>query len=274
MAPDNDPKELPLEAAPETTPAQEMPSGPEKPAETSAQEATETAPPRRPLFRRLLETCGKPFLSLKGLLQSGVARIGGAGGRILQRLRNRFKTPREAGSDDERPDDKDRTPRAARKKAEPPPIAEAPKAVEPRSKVRSFFLYLLALIVGGIAGMTFSFALLSKIIANQAEKIVDQRDEIAGIEAQLSRTMQAETKYRLESMESKKKLNAAENQLNAAIHDSRENAMPEETTIKPTTPATTPATVKPGAAKPGKCVLEPGKIGDDLTRCIDIYNRR
>lgn len=272
MATDNDPKELALEVSPETTPVQEVPSSPEEMAETNANEATdtETASPRRPLFRRLLETCGKPFLSLKGLLQSGVTRISGAGGKILQRLKNRSMTPRAEDSGEERQDGKDREPRESRKKAEPPPIAEAPKAVAPRSKVRSFFLYLLALTVGGIAGMTFSFALLTKIIANQAERIVDQRDEIAKIEALLSRTQQAETKYRLEGLESRKKLSESENQLNAAIQDSRENAMPEETSIKPGIPAT----AKPAAAKSGKCVLESGKIGDNLTKCIDIYNRK
>ncbi len=276
MEPDNDPQEhaleLSQEKSPETAPTQVAQDTLKHTAETAGVAAAKINSPGRPLYRRLMEMSGKPFVYLKGFLQTGGARLVDAGKGLMQRLRNRGKPSPEEDRVDKRHDDKSRDPGVARKKTEPPPTAEAPKAVKPRSPVRSFFLYLLVLIIGGIAGMTFSFALFSKIIANQAEKIGDQRDEIAKIETQLSRTMESEAKFRLETMESKKKLSEVENRLNAAIQNSRENTAPTETRVNPTAPAA--AVKSPGSVKSGDCVLASGKIGDNLARCINSYNRK
>lgn len=277
MEPDNDPQLHALEASPETPPvtppAHVAQHSSESAAKSPNAETPQAGSPRRPLFRRLLEACGKPFAYLKGLLQPGVGRIFDAGRGLLQRLRNRGTPPAEERGADKRQDEKSREPRATRKKEEPPASVEQPQTVAPRSPVRSVFLYLLVLILGTIAGMTFSFALLSKIITNQAEKIGDQRDEIAKIETEHSNTLLSEAKYRLESMESKKRLSEVESQLRTALQNAKgiTPPPPPETRTNPTAPAT----VKPpGSAKPGDCVLDSGKVGDNLARCINNFNRR
>lgn len=272
MEPDNDPQEQALEIHPEKAPAQAAHDSPGNAAEKTGEEAPEAGSPRPSLFRRLLEACWLPLRYLKRFLRTGALWITNASRSILKRLRSRAETPHEEDREEDRHGDNSSETRVARKKTAPPPVPEAIKAIEPRSPVRSFFVYLLVLIIGGIAGMTFSFALLSKMITNQAEKIGDQRDEIAQMENQLSRVQQAEAKSRLENMEYQKKLSEVENQLNSAIQKPGGNTPPPTTSGgNPTAPA---AVRPPVSRKTGDCTLESGKIGDNLTRCIDEFNRK
>lgn len=295
MESDNDPQVHALEISPEKAPAQTARKRPGNSMEKIGEEDPATDSPRQPLFRRLLEACGRPLRQLKQVLLAGSLRIIDAGSGILQRLRKRTETPHD--EDEDRKDDRHRDSgenRFASKKAAPLPTTEAIKAVEPRRPIRSFFITLLVLIIGGIAGMTFSFALLSKIITNQAERIGDQRDEIAQMENQLSRILQSEAKYRLESMAHQKKLSEIENHLNPAIQNPvvqnpaiqnpaiqnqnralqnpvGKNPPPTESKGNPTTPVTEKP---PLSNKSGNCTLESGNVGDNLARCISEFNRK
>lgn len=230
-------------------------------------------------LKKFLHAVSQPFLRVKRLLSAGLLRIIDASSGLLQRLRKRAETPNEEEpGEDRHRDDSSETPVARKKTAPPPnskgatpPTAEAIKSVEPRSPVRSFFIYLLVLIIGGIAGMTFSFTLLSKMTTNQAQKIGDQRDEITQMEHQLSRILQSEAKYRLESMEYQKRLSEVENHLNSAIPKPGGNTPPTESAGNRSVPATGKS---PVSLKSGECTLESGKIGDNLSRCINQFNSK
>jgi len=270
MEPNNDLQEQALEIPPEKAPLRSAPDHPGKNAENSGAEVLETGTPRPRLLRRLLAAGEWPLRHIKRTLRTGAMWLVDAGRRIWQRLRKRTETSRqEEDADDRHGKVADEDTRPARKKPAPPPAAEEIKPAAPRSRVRSFFLYLLVLIVGGIAGMTFSFALLSKMIANQAQRISDQRDEIAQVETQLSRVQEAEAKSRLEGLEYQKKLAAAESRLQSLANDMEKAKPAQSSGNNPVVPAKPPV---PG--KSANCTLEPGKIGDNLTRCIDEFNRK
>jgi len=274
MEPDKDLKEHALEFSPENpapAPAQAAHSGPENEgAEEKIDVATAEAPaadsPRLSLSRRILEAVEWPLSHLKKTLRIGVLWIINAGKAVTQRFGKRAAPPDEKDGAEERRSDKET--RVAKKKPEPPPVDGA--TVAPRSRLRSFLLTLLVLILGGIAGMTFSFALLSKMIANQAERIGAQRDEMAEMENQLVRLQESEAKYRRENMEHQKKQKNAENQL----HPTPQNPGNAPPVVPPAPAAAAAASKPPLPAKSGNCTLESSKIGDNLTRCIDEFNRK
>lgn len=291
MASDKDPQEHALELPPEKIPEGASEISPEVSSETvpvqttldsggdppeQVGEASPETSPRLSIFRRFLEAVRRTLQQLKQLLQTVVSRIAAAGRGLMQRFRRRAKTPdeedrkadhpRDAHTPDERTGDEAPV---SRKRSDKPAPAEAVKAVAPRSAVRNLFLYLLALIVGGIAGMGFSFALLSTMLSNQAQKIGDQRDEIAQMETQLARIRQSETKYRLENVEYQKRLGEIEKRLNSVMQNPGGNAPSAESGSNPGAPAKSPM-----SSKTGKCTLEPGKIGDNLSRCLDEFNRK
>lgn len=179
----------------------------------------------------------------------------------LKRLRSRAGKPKE----EDRQGEERSESRAPPKKAKTPHAEEAPApAPAPRSAVRSLFIYLLVLILGIIAGMLFSFALLSNMVINQAQKIGDQRDEISQLEKQYSRALESEAKYR-------KRLGEIESQLNLATQKAGKDAIGES--------GNSPATIReraeksPTPVKTGNCAAESGNA-EDLARCIDEFNRR
>lgn len=268
MEPDNDPQELALEIPPENAPVQSTLDSLGKAAKNTGEETQATGSPRPGLWQRLLEKGGWLMRHLRRFVQAGASWITAAGSGIWRRLRNRAETPQADGEDGRHGDDSSKS-LPARKKPLPTPATEEIKVAAPRSLVRSVFLYLLFLVIGGIAGMTFSFALLFQMITNQAQKIGDQRDEIAQIENELSRIRQAEAKSRLENLEYQKKLSAAEGKLQSATQNLEKSTPSLASSGYPATPAKPPV-----AGKSLNCTLEPGKIGDNLTRCIDELNRK
>lgn len=179
---------------------------------------------------------------------------------VLKRLRKRAGKPVE---EDGQREEREET-RSSRKPAKAPHADQAATAQPPpppRSPVRSFFIYLLVLIIGIIAGMTFSFALLSNMVINQAQKIGDQRDEISQLEKQYSKALESQAKYR-------NRLSDVESQLNQRTQRGGKEA--------PAEPANPPATAKeksPNSAKTGNCNLESGNA-EELARCIDDFNRK
>lgn len=177
----------------------------------------------------------------------------------LKRLRSRVGEPKEAdGEGEERSES-----RAPHKKAKTPHAEEAPAAAPPppRNPVRSFFIYLLVLIVGIIAGMIFSFALLSNMVINQAQKIGDQRDEISQLEKQYSKALESQAKYR-------NRLSDVESQLNQLTQ-----RLGKEAPVEPASPPATAREKSPIPAKTGNCNLESGNA-EELARCIDEFNRK
>lgn len=196
---------------------------------------------------------------LKRLVISRYLRVIDALSGVLKRLRKRAGKPvEEDGQREEREE-----PRGSRKPAKTPHPDQAPAAAPPapRGPVRSLFIYLLVLIVGIIAGMIFSFALLSNMVINQAQKIGDQRDEISQLENQYSKALESQAKYR-------NRLSDVESQLNQLTQRIGKEA--------PAEPANPPATAKeksPISAKTGNCTLESGNA-EELARCIDDFNRK
>lgn len=199
---------------------------------------------------------------LKRFILAAYLRVIDALSGVLNRLRNRVgKLKEEDGEKEERSES-----RAPERKAKTPHADEAPVATPPapRSAVRSFFIYLLVLVIGIIAGMTFSFALLSNMVINQAQKIEDQRDEISQLEKQYSSARESEAKYR-------NRLSETETQLRQLTEKMSKTAPPESgsspapTKEKPEKP--------PAPVKTGNCNVESGNA-EELARCIDEFNRK
>lgn len=181
---------------------------------------------------------------------------------VLKRLRNLVGKPKEEGGDGE---DRSES-RSSRKKPKAPSADEAAQAAAPpapHSPVRSLFIYLLVLVVGTLAGMIFSFALLSNMVINQAHKIGDQRDELSQLEKQYSRVLESEAKYR-------NKLTETESQLNQLTRKIEKETEPPESLH-----SAVPAAEKPAVAKkvPPSCNLESGNP-EKLARCIEEFNRK
>ena len=221
------------------------------PAEKSPEEGSES----------VAEAGVSRFQRLKQFFVSRYLRVIDALSGVLKRLRSFVGKPKEEGGDGEERGES----RSARKKPKAPAADEAARAAAPpapHSPVRSLFIYLLVLVVGLIAGMIFSFALLSNMVINQAHKIGDQRDEISQLEKQYSRVLESEAKYRI-------KLTETESQLNQLTRKVEKEAEPSE-------PATAPAaaTEKAGAAKKtANCALESGSP-DKLAKCLEEFNRK
>ena len=222
MKPDSDPPEQPAEAAAENIPV----------------------------------AGGGPIRRLKQFIQARYLRIIDALSGLLKRLRNRVKKSEESEGGEEG------TERVSRKKVKEPPPQTAVTPPVPRSHVRSFFIYLLVLIIGVIAGMTFSFALLSKMLINQYQKIDDQREENAQLEQQNSRALESEARYR-------KKLGEVEAQFNRATRSTEKDIgipVPDNSALPV---AGTQAISK----QEGKCTLESGNASN-LAKCLDEFNRK
>lgn len=230
-------------------------------------------------LKRFWRAIVSPFVSLlsrpKHFFQAGAVRIIDAGTGLLLRLRKRAEktTDGETRSDEksaEREPRPEKSPvREGRGKEAAPKEVEVAVAQEPRSPLRSFFIYLLVLVIGTIAGMTFSFALLSKMVFNQAQKIEDQRDEITQLEKHQSKILESEARYRTESTEYQKQLREMETNL-AALKAAKEPSPPEPAG----SPATHSAGRQPQARKTGDCKLDVGNLNGNLNRCIDEFNRK
>ena len=198
---------------------------------------------------------------LKRFFRSAYVRIIDATTGRLKRLRDRIGGPEEEqGEGEERSESRTSRKKTKLAPTELEPAAAAPHA--PRSPVRSFFIYLLVLIVGIIAGMMFSFALLSNMVINQARKIGDQRDEISQLEKQYSRVLESEVKYR-------NRLSEIETQLNQASRATAKESAPAESS-KPPAAAKEKSSI---SQKTGNCNLESGNA-EMLSKCIDEFNRK
>ena len=222
------------------------------PAEKSAEEDSENVP----------EAAGGRLQRLKLFFVSRYLRVIDTLSGVLKRLRNLVGKPKEeAGEGEERSES-----RSSRKKPKGSPADDAAQVAAPpapHSPVRSLFIYLLVLVIGILAGMIFSFALLSNMVINQAHKIGDQRDEISQLEKQYSRVLESEAKYR-------NKLTETESQLHQLTRKIEKETEPPESAH-----SAGPAAEKPAVARkvPPPCTLESGNP-EKLARCIEEFNRK
>jgi len=221
------------------------------PPEKSAEEGSEQVP----------EAAGGRWQRLKQFLVSRYLRVIDTLSGVLKRLRSLVGKPREEGGEGEERSES----RSARKKPKASAADEVPHAAAPpaaHSPVRSLFIYLLVLVVGILAGMIFSFALLSNMVINQAHKIGDQRDEITQLEKQYSRVLESEAKYRNKLTETESQLN----QLSRKIQ--KETESPEAGSPPPA------VAEKHGASKKAaNCSLESGNP-EKFARCLEEFNRK
>ncbi|MDD5174918.1 MAG: hypothetical protein PHQ05_00660 [Sterolibacterium sp.] len=223
-------------------------------------------------LKQLRRAIGGQLLRLKHIFQAGVVRMIDASSGLLLRLKKRAEESRDEDTraDKKHPERETRPEKIPAREERVKGAAPREVAVqEPRSPLRSVFIYLLVLVIGAIAGMTFSFALLSTMLFNQAHRIEDQRDEIAQLEKQHSRILESEAKYRKENVEYQKRLSEIEENV-AAQNAAKESSLPE--------PAGSPGIPVTGkqhqAKKTGDCKLDAGNLGGNLTRCVDEFNRK
>lgn len=265
MEPDGDLKEEALEA-PQKEPPQEPPKEIQEhlPVEGNKQGVR---------FKQFLQATGRLLLRQKTFLQTGLLKVIVAGKGLLLRLRKQAPEGDEAdernAKREERPGKSEERPgkRDDHSKAVPP--AEPVAAPQPRSSAQSILLYVLVLLVGGLAGMTFSFVLLSAMVYNQAQKIDIQNDEIAQLERQHSKLMESEAKYRRENGEYRQRLSEIE-ALEAARKAEKEAAL-QESRAASSLAASGKAVV---AKKTGNCNVDASNIGSNLARCVDEFNRK
>lgn len=191
--------------------------------EKEPENAPETAPAVGDLkvrVRMLLKQFLMRMLSLRSLFQSWKTRVVAAATGIAQRLRGRFsKAPQEQADGEPHEEARRGKPRSSDDLETQQ--AKAPKA--PAPPVRNFYFYLLALLIGGIAGMSFSFSLFSRIILSQADRIDALHGDIIVLEKENSRSLQSEADFRNELLETQKKLAEVELDLRDSIQNARKN---------------------------------------------------
>jgi len=173
------------------------------------------------------------------------------------------------------------------------PVRRA-EAVEARvledHEVRAPFVFFLALVIGAIAGMVFSYNLLSHMIVNQAERIGSQRESIAILEKESLRFRESEASYREELLAIRKKLAEAEcrpNQggtssrgkssarsSNPAVHaEANGTAFPEYGGNSSALPGA--AAKQPNAAqKSSTCNIGSGSPDKGIVRCLDELKQK
>lgn len=210
------------------------------------------------------------LLRPKHFLQAGLVRSIDACSSLLQRLRQRAQ---ESNGDDAPADEKhaEREPRQekAPPREEPPkePIPREAAVKPPRSRLHNAIIYLLVLVVGALAGMVFSFTLMSTMVVNQAQRIENQQDEISQLEKQNTKILESEARYRKENSEYRQRLDEFER--------IAEEAAKSQALLESAANSTAHAPGKPAQAKKtGKCNVDAGNIGGNLNRCIDDFNRK
>ena len=202
---------------------------------------------------------------------------------FLQRSRNRIAPPATAAEDSR--DNRRRTP-----VAEKP--AAAPATTPTPHRLRSFLFLLLALVIGALAGMTFSYRLLTKALDADSVLIDYQQDEIrqlgkeeklnlnarAKLQEQVDAKLRENRDYRTAIDDYQNQIESYKNQVASlnrqlsaqgeAVYSSQPRAPKRSMSYssKHTPQARAPA-------KTGICVMNPGDTPADLARCVQDFNR-
>ncbi len=200
---------------------------------------------------------------------------------ILQRMKDRLSSSAETDEKDDK--------RKGHAEVEAATVEEAPK----KAPARIVFVFVLALLIGGFAGMVFSFTLFAKMIVNQAERIDAQRDNISILEKENARAQEAEANYRNDLTETQKKLDETERNLNLSIAAARNKfnarrsgpsvsmdrteakgtAFPEYLGNSSALPGAM-AKQQGAAQKSRTCEVEVGNTDKDMARCLDELKRK
>ena len=210
------------------------------------------------------------LLRPKHFLQAGLVRSIDACSGLLQRLRKRT----QESADGDAPADERHAERESRQEKSPPreehpkePVPKEAAVKPPRSRLHNAIIYLLVLVVGALAGMVFSFTLMSTMVVNQAQRIENQQDEISQLEKQNTKILESEARYRKENSEYRLRLDEFEK---IAEEAAKSQALLEAAASAPANPTGKP----PQAKKTGKCNVDAGNIGGNLNRCLDDFNRK
>lgn len=207
-------------------------------------------------------------------LATGILRAIDAAAAFLQRLRNRIEAPKS-----------EETSRNGRKKgpAHDDDLAtlQVVAAREHRHLSR-ILVFLLALLIGGISGMTYSYTLLSRSI-NSKEAVIDYlRDEIAQLEKEGKRNVNEMAKYQKKINENdkeilgyqdeiedyKKQAEELRSQLSAVKGDQR------STLAQDGRGAMAATGKRPAREKTGTCVMGSTNTSANLTHCVEEFNRK
>ncbi len=151
--------------------------------------------------------------------------------------------------------------------------SEAP--AQPRRR-HGILIVVALLLASGIAGMTFSYRLLSKAIESDDLIIDDLRDQVAQMEKAESRSVNIRAKDQQQLAESDK----ATHDCQATIQGYEDQVADLRKQVSDLTPQPRQAAGRSAAAprreasqKTGNCVMGTANAVTDLTRCVDNFNR-
>lgn len=157
--------------------------------------------------------------------------------------------------------------------------AAAPVPTKPW-RLRSFLLLVASLLLGGLAGMQFSYSALSRIIDSQDLLIEDLRDGIGRLQKQDARNLNTAARYQQKHDEDDMKLKEYRQQVadyEAQIEELQ--AQVRAASPPPPVPATRQAVGaasryrQPAPEKTGNCVMGTATAAADLARCVEQFNR-
>lgn len=185
----------------------------------------------------------------------------------VQGLRNRIAPPvvEEA--------QRGRAGRSPARDAEEPPAVVAQPAHP--GHLHAFLVFVLAMAIGAVGGMLFSYKGLSHIVETQELMIEDLRDQITQLEKEEARGLTARLRYQKEANELEKELRAAREE----IQEYRERIEEMEARLAALKPPERPVaaarsqSARTAPQKTGTCAMDsanPAALAD----CIERYNRK
>jgi hypothetical protein len=195
----------------------------------------------------------------------------------LSRLRNRLGA---APNDEDSSGDGRGKPQAHAGDAVAAEVLAPPK---PR-RLAQFFIFLMFLVIGTIAGAAFSYRLLAKAINTKDVTIENLRDELAETKKQESLNLKqidqsqqmirdydkSAAGYLKELEDSRAQVEELRSQLNAVKNVRREAAsQPVRSSPRPTA-----AAGRAAPQKAGTCTMDSAKDAANLARCIEEFNRK
>ena len=211
---------------------------------------------------------------LRQFLAAGMLRAIDATGAFLQRARSRIEAP-----DDEETARDDRKSPAARDREVATPQVVGTAAP---GRLRRFLVVMLALLIGGISGMAYSYRLLSRSIDSRVAVADYLRDEITQLEKEGARNVNEMARYQKKIRDNDKEI-AAYQQGMRDYEKQLDELRSELNTLKGvrTNP---PAQDSHGAAaaknrrptpeKTGTCTMGSANAAANLAHCVQEFNRK
>lgn len=209
---------------------------------------------------------------ITGALTAASLRAIDGGMHALQRLRDRIEVP----DDDESISRGDR--RRGRSVVDEQPVAKAVEVSRSASLLHSTLVVLMCLLIGGVAGMLFSYRGFSKLLDSREAMIESMQDEIAQAKKEEALDLDAKAKYQRDLGEYRKQLR--ESQYAVEEYRSRvENLNSQLIAMqRANQPASRDGRAAPAARqalpqKSGTCVTGTTNLTGKLADCIDKFNR-